>query len=159
MKRAHLWPIGIVVVLGITVIANLWVMRVASADPSFAIEPDYYAQAVRWDSTLAQGARNRALGWSLQPTFARDPAGGVELTAIVVDREGRVIHDASVQVTAFAVARSAQRVDVQLRETAEGYRGTLAAHRAIAGRWELQFDVRRGDQRLTTTQRLELEAP
>lgn len=152
----HLWPVGIVLVLGATVGANLWVMRVASADPSFAIEPNYYAQAVRWDSTLAQQARNRALGWSIRPAFVRDSSGRLELTVIVVDAHGREIRDARVRVTAFAVARSAQRIEIPLRQSSIGYTGSLDA-RAIPGRWELQFDVRRGDERLTAMQRLDLE--
>lgn len=156
MKRAHLWPIGIVLVLVVTVVANLWVMRIASADPSFAIEPDYYAQAVRWDSTLAQQARNRALGWSIRPAFVRDSAGGLALTATVVDATGREIRDANVRVTAFAVARSSQRVEISLRQSPRGYSGILEA-RVIPGRWELHFEVRRGAERLTATQRLDLE--
>lgn len=156
MKRAHFWPIGIVLVLAATVAANLWVMRVAGADPSFAIEPNYYAQAVQWDSTLAQQVRNRALGWSIRPEFARDSAGRVELTATVVDASGREIRDAQVQVTAFAVARSAHRLEIPLRQSRRGYSGTLSA-RPIPGRWELHFDVRRGDERLTATERLDLE--
>ncbi len=158
MKRAQLWPVGIVIVLSVTVAANLWVMRIASADPSFAIEPDYYAQAVRWDSTLAQQARNRALGWSISPRFVRDTTGALALSATVVDAGGSEILDARVQVTAFAVARSGQRLDIQLTRSGRGYSGNLHG-RAIPGRWELHFDVRRGDERLTANQRLELAAP
>ena len=46
MKREHLWPAGLTLILAITVAANIWVMRIASDDPSFAIEPNYYARAV-----------------------------------------------------------------------------------------------------------------
>lgn len=158
MKRAQLWPIGIVAVLAVTVGANLWVLRVASADPSFAIEPDYYAQAVRWDSTLAQQARNRTLGWSIRPAFVRDTTGALELSAILVDARGGEILDARVHVTAFAIARSAQRHDIPLSPSGRGYSGRLDAN-ATPGRWELHFDVRRGAERLTATQRLDLEAP
>ena len=54
MKRGMWWPIGITTVLATTVAANLWVMRLANEDHSFAIEPDYYRKAIMWDSTLAQ---------------------------------------------------------------------------------------------------------
>lgn len=156
MKRAQLWPIAIVLVLLITVGANLWVMRIASADPSFAIEPDYYAQAVRWDSTLAQQARNRALGWRLEPTLRRDAGGGADLRVRVVDAGGVGIHDATVLVTAFAVARSARRMEIALVPGLDGYSGHVDAAKAHAGRWELRFDVRRGADRLTSTQRVVL---
>lgn len=154
MKRAQLWPIGIVAVLLVTVGANFWVMRIANADPSFAIEPDYYAQAVLWDSTLAQQARNRALGWRLESSLRRDTSGGADLRVRVVDAGGVGIHDATVRVTAFAVARSTRRLEIALAPGRDGYSGHVDAAKAHAGRWELRFEVRRGADRLTSTQRV-----
>ena len=58
-------------VLALTVAGNLWVMRIANADPSFSVEPDYYRKAVDWDSTMAQRARNEALGWQLRSNRCR----------------------------------------------------------------------------------------
>ena len=72
MKRGSWWPIGITAVLATTVAANVWVATIASDDPSFAIEPDYYAKAIAWDSTLAQARTNATLGWRLTPSARRD---------------------------------------------------------------------------------------
>ena len=72
MKRGAWWPIGITTVLATTVAANLWVMRIANDDPSFAIEPDYYQKAIMWDSTLAQARRDAILGWRLTPQLQVD---------------------------------------------------------------------------------------
>lgn len=155
MRREHLWPAGIAAVLAITVGANLWVMRVANADPSFAIEPDYYAQAVAWDSTLAQQQRNRVLGWEIRSALDRDASGAAVLTATVLDASGREIHDARVRVTAFAIARSADRTDVTLDSLTRGYGARLGGV-AVPGQWELRFDVQRGGDRMTATRRVEL---
>ena len=49
MKRGGWWPIAITGVLAATVAANIWVAKIASDDPSFAIEQDYYRKAITWD--------------------------------------------------------------------------------------------------------------
>jgi hypothetical protein len=155
MKRGLAWPIGITAVLTLTVAANIWVMRVASADPSFAIEPDYYAKAVAWDSTLAQERRNRALGWRVLPSLsAWAPARGAKLEVRVVDAAGAAIRNAEVRVSAFAVARSGARVDTTLTEARETYEAILPILRG--GIWELRFDVRRSNDRMTATQRVDV---
>jgi len=157
MRRAHAWPIGIALVLLTTVVANLWVMRVASDDPSFAIEPDYYAKAVQWDSTMAQDARNRQLGWSIVPAIgAFDVRDGARLDVRVVDASGADIRDAVVHVSAFAIARSNTRVNVELARTSSGYGARVPL--SYGGEWELRFDVRRGSEHLTAIKRVDATA-
>ena len=45
--------------------ANIAFVVITSRDASFAVEPNYYAKALAWDQTMAQQARNEALGWSV----------------------------------------------------------------------------------------------
>ncbi len=74
MNKGVGWPIGVATILVLVVAANVWVAIIANRDPSFAIEPDYYAKAVAWDSSMAQARHNATLNWSLTPTlgaFAR----------------------------------------------------------------------------------------
>lgn len=153
MKREHLWPIGLTAILMLTVAGNLWVMRIANADPSFAIEPDYYARAVRWDSTLAQEGRNRALAWRLAPALGGFSRDGAELRVTLTDASGVAIRGATVNVSALFVGRASQVVETALVERDAGYAVTLPVHHA--GAWELKFDVTRGDDRFTITHRLD----
>jgi hypothetical protein len=156
MKRGLGWPIGITAMLGLTVAANLWILRVAGADPSFAIEPDYYARAVRWDSTQAQAGINRALAWRLAPRVSSFRAGIGGLLAVELrDSANALIDDASVDVSAFAVARSNLVATATLAHAGPG---TFAARLPLehGGAWELRFDVRRGVEHFTSTQRLDV---
>jgi nitrogen fixation protein FixH len=157
MKRGIGWPIGVTVILTATVALNLWVLRVAGDDPSFAIEPDYYQKAVAWDSTMAQMRENAALGWHLSPTLgAFGPGEGARLHVTLTDATGAEIPGATVQVAAFFNARANDVIDTTLAPDSTGYGGTLAVeHRGV---WELQFDVRRGAQRFTSTSRVEAVA-
>jgi nitrogen fixation protein FixH len=154
MKPGTMWPIGIAGVLGLTVAANVALYYVAGRDPSFAIEPNYYAKAVAWDSTVAQTQRNRALGWhvtpSLAPFSARD---GARLSVALTDATGERITDAVVKVAALYNARAGTVLESTLVRHPDGYDTQLAV--THGGQWELRFDIARGAQRFTATFRID----
>jgi nitrogen fixation protein FixH len=155
MKRGTWWPIGITAVLATTVAANIWVMRLANDDPSFAIEQDYYKKAIAWDSTLAQGRRNGELGWRLTPTFGPIVNGGARLSVRLTDSTGTAITGANVRVTALQVARANDVHEATLVAAGAGdYDVQLDARRT--GQWELRFDVRAGSVHFTDVARVEV---
>ena len=155
MKRGGWWPIAITGVLAATVGANIWMMVVASDDPSFAIEPDYYRKALAWDTAMAQAERNVTLGWRLTPAMgpiARD--GRALVTARLTDSTGAVIPDAVVHVSALPIARSASVQQIVLVPDGNGaYAAELDARRP--GQWELRFDAAAGRDRFTQVSRVE----
>lgn len=155
MKRGAWWPIGVTTVLATTVAANLWVMRIANDDPSFAIEPDYYRKAVTWDSTLAQERQDSILGWHVKPTVGIVAGTGkTRISAILTDSLGTPISGAVVKVAALPVARASEVHEATLAEASVGeYAGDVDAQRQ--GRWELRFDVRAGSTRFTDVARVE----
>lgn len=160
MKREHLWPMGLVAILLGTVAINVWVLHVAGADPSFAIEPNYYARAVAWDSTVAQEQENRRLGWRIVPRLSAFDAEGAVLTASLTDGTGASIPDARVRVAALFIGRASQVFELDLERVGAAYAGRLPVrHR---GAWELRFTVNRpgragnvGPLRFTSTQRVD----
>ena len=85
MRKGWLWPVLVVGLLLVSVTANLVILFVATNDPSFAVEKDYYTKAVNWDEKRAQDARNLALGWNVDlaavPTM-EDAVVGLEDTAV-----------------------------------------------------------------------------
>ena len=155
MKRGAWWPIGITTVLSTTVAANLWVMRIANDDPSFAIEPDYYRKAVTWDSTLAQARQDSILAWRLTPRLQVVAATGkARITATLTDSSGTPIAGAIVKVTALPVVRSTEVHEATLAPAGAGqYAAELDAQRP--GRWELRFDVQAGSTRFTEVARVD----
>ncbi|MGH7618186.1 MAG: FixH family protein [Gemmatimonadaceae bacterium] len=155
MKQGARWPIGVALVLAATVTANLVLYYVAGADPSFAVEPDYYAKAVAWDSTLAQAKRNVALGWRVSPTLSPFTARrGALLSLTLTDSSASPIADAIVKVSAFYNARADSVLTATLQLSATGYSATLPV--AHAGEWELRFDVTRGREHFTSTTRVDV---
>lgn len=156
MTKGLRWPIGIAAILALTVAGNIALYYVAGDDPSFVIEPDYYAKAVAWDSTLAQARRNATLGWRLSPALTGySTRDGALLSVALTDSVGRALSGATVKVSALYVARAAHVIESSLKPDRGGYSTRLAVdHR---GEWELRFDVRRGTDHFTATMRIEAE--
>lgn len=152
--RGLWWPVGVSALLGLTVVGNLWVMRVASADPSMVVERDYYRKGVRWDDEMAQAHRNARLGWRLTPTLGAVGASRrAELRVALTDAAGAPIPGARVSLEAFAVARSANVIAESLAPSADGYRASIAV--PTTGRWELRFTVERDGERFTAVHRVD----
>jgi nitrogen fixation protein FixH len=157
MKRGTAWPLAVTTILGLTVAANIWLIRVASSDPSFAIEENYYQRGVHWDDELAQRATNRALGWRVVATMTPDGTGNGLLRVVLADSAVAPIEGASVVVKAAHVGRSAHPIDVSLASAAPGeYEARLPIERA--GLWELRIDVHRGANRFTAIERVDVVA-
>src|SRR5689334_2430572 len=117
MKRGSGWPIAVTAILGATVGANIWVAVIASDDPSFSVEHDYYRKAVQWDSTMVQARENQRLGWRLAPTLTPIIGhDGSTLTVSLTDGSGAPIRDVTIDVTAFFNARADSVVHAELRE-------------------------------------------
>lgn len=141
------WPIAVGVILGATVVGNIAVMRIANDDPSFAVEPDYYAKAVAFDSTMAQERRNLDLGWgvetSLDPLVTGSPT---LLTVRLKDRDAGPLIGASVSIVARFNARANDTLTATLPEISPGtYRSALSI--TTPGEWEIRVDARHGDSR------------
>jgi nitrogen fixation protein FixH len=156
MKRGGWWPIAITGVLAATVAANIWVAKIASDDPSFAIEQDYYRKAITWDSTLAQATRNTHLGWRLTPALVPIGSNGrLRVSATLTDSTGAPISAATVRVSALQVARANQVHEATLAAVGAGeYDAQIDAR--LPGQWELRFDVRAGSAHFTDVARVEV---
>ena len=154
MNAATRWPVGISLVLAATVAGNAVLYYVAGADPSFAIEPNYYAKAVAWDSTAAQARRSTALGWQLSPALTPFvPSRGARLSVSLADSTGAPITDAIVKVSALYNARAGTVLESTLRPDSSGYSTMLGV--AHGGQWELRFDVTRRGQHYTSAVRVD----
>jgi nitrogen fixation protein FixH len=154
MKPGMLWPAGVTAILGATVAANLWVMRLANADLAFSVEPDYYRKAVNYDSTMAQARTNVALGWTVSTAVAPIvPGEKTRIQLALRDANGVALTGARVAVMARFVARGNDTVTAVLRESTAGeYTALLPLGRI--GAWDLRVDASRERDRFSITQRL-----
>lgn len=146
------WPVLIIGALVIHVVVSLVTVVVATSNPSYAVEEDYYQKALAWDSRRAQDRHNLELGWQLDFEVAPPSAAGEDpqLAVRLADRSGQPLDGAEVAVAAFHNARAGQIVRADLATTGGGaYACPLAMRRS--GRWELRFTVDRGGEHFTHT--------
>lgn len=158
MKRGTTWPVAVAGILCLTIAGNIWLVRVANSDPSFAVEEDYYERGVRWDAELAQRARNAELGWQLLATLSTGERGrGADLRVTLSDSSIAPILGATVVVRAVHVARANDPIEVTLRAAEAGqYSARVPIERP--GLWELRIDVHHGDDRFTALKRLDVRS-
>jgi len=146
MNKSALWPVAIAGVLGVTVVANGFILYEANHGPT-AIEGDYYRKAVDWDSTLAQEERNSELGWTI--TASLDRTG--RLVAHLANQAGRPIEGARMTVEGFAIAYEDGFTTSLGPEPGAQYGGQIPL--THGGLHELRFLVHRGRDRFTAVLR------
>jgi nitrogen fixation protein FixH len=148
MRAARLWPLALAAVLALTVIANVWLLWAANDDQHLAFEPDYYRKAVAWDSTVAQGERSRALGWTATVTLGSDGL----LTVRLADAGGGPVDSADLTVDVIPVAHANRATTATLGRTGPGLAETRVAL-VYPGLHELRVTAVRGADRFTSTVR------
>jgi nitrogen fixation protein FixH len=142
--------VGLAALLVASAGANIALLVITSRDASFAVEPNYYAKALAWDESMAQQARNEALGWSLG--LRVDPMGVRRLMTVTVrlaDRSGAPIEGAQVAVEAFHNARASRILSAALEPRGQGYAAVMPLERP--GLWEFRLRVTRGPEAFVAT--------
>jgi hypothetical protein len=159
LTRERIWPTLVIVALAANVILIVTLARIAGNDPSFAVEPDYYAKAISWDSVQAQRGRDDVLGWRVLPTLTAVTAErSPSLTLELLDREGRPVTGAEISLEAMPVAFASHviRATLAAQKTPGQYGGPVAVDRT--GLWEFRVLVVRATDRFTVNLRLDASA-
>ena len=149
-SRGWYWPVGLAALLVGSAGANIALLVITSSDASFAVEPNYYAKALAWDETMAQQARNEALGWSLK--LRVDPTGEPGRMTVAVrltDSAGAPLEGARIAIEALHNARANQVLAAALEPRGLDY--ATAMPLARPGRWEFRARVTRGLDVFTAT--------
>lgn len=157
IRKDRIWPTIITTILVGNLVLGVVLVRIATGDDHFAVEPDYYRRAIGWDTVQAQARHNVALGWQLTATV--EPISLTDPTALVLhltDRDGAAVPVDQAQIEARPIAYASEVVRGIATTAAEP--GVLHAampfHRE--GLWEFQVVVTRGDNRFTETLRLDM---
>lgn len=151
--RSVLWPAIIVSILLISAGSSIATMFIARSDLAFAIEPDYYNQAVKWDERMERERRSAALGWTVNAAIVPEERGpGGRIVVELRDRGGQVVSGATLEVIALFNARAADRFSPDVREISSGcYVASLASVRP--GEWEIRLTAQRDDETFSSVLR------
>jgi nitrogen fixation protein FixH len=129
-----------IAVLAITVAANVWLLAAANDPGASAVEPDYYRQALAWDSTAALAEASARLGWAVDAAIGPlDREGRARLEVRLADRGGQPVRGAAVRVVAISNLESLRHVVTPLAAEADGY--AAIADLRHRGLWELRVEA------------------
>ena len=148
------WPFpGMVFALiGMSMTFATVTLVLATNDPSFALEEDYFAKAVAWDETAVEREASRELGWvaTAELSSALDGKGDRSVTILLKDRDGNAVEGASIEVFCFHNARRVETFSFTPSEIAPG---RYAAGQPLArdGRWTVRLRAARGDDVYTAS--------
>ncbi len=146
-RSGRIWPLLIVMLIGLNSSIVAITIYFASSDRTVAIEPEYYAKALKFDDTIRQREASNALGWTATSAIrAAEGSRGMALEIAIVDRDGRPVADAKVSAVAFASVRSGERQCIALCPSSSStgmYTGRIRIARA--GIWHLSITAKRLD--------------
>jgi nitrogen fixation protein FixH len=114
------WTIGIVGLLGLSVLINAIMLVVAVSDPSFAVEAGYEQKARNYDAYKQELRASEALGWTATLTTKTLARYDVQVTLQLRDISDQPIEGAVVELSAFHNARAANKLSPDLVEEAPG---------------------------------------
>jgi nitrogen fixation protein FixH len=162
MKPArHLfWPIFLVSLISIHILSVVVMVIIATHDKSFAIEPDWYQKGLHYEQTAQQQEANRQLAWSVRLAVGKSLAGSNQrsVTCKVLDRAGKPVENATVDLVAFAHLRASKPASTVLLPRAAGeYIATMSFD--DPGMWEFRLVVQRGKETFTHIVKDEIQQP
>lgn len=130
----------------------------ATSDPTFAIEPDYYQKALKWDATQAERSQSAALGWDAQVEISRDTGGKGATLVRLRGPDGAAVAGASVEGVCFPFVRSNDRRTIEFKEREPGVYVAEIAY-PVSGRWEFRLSAVRGDSKFIAAKDLTVPGP
>lgn len=143
-RRGQIWAwVPMLILVGL-IGTQLVVLRNVLDDPTFAIEHDYYQQALDWDAHRARQRSSGALGWKSNASAETSPGtASAKLQVRLSNAGGEALRGARLSLLAFHNARAAHPLQLEAEETAPGlYEAELGDARP--GLWELRLHVVRG---------------
>ena len=154
-KPALFWGMFIVGLLSLEIALCAWGIYCATVGTQTVVEADYYNKALHWDDHLALQRASIELGWNAQLEIGdtRTTSGDRALTLHLLDRDGKPIETAQIDVGYFHHARPMELRTATLNASGAGlYIASLPLERH--GIWEFRITaVRRMDRFIQVIQR------
>lgn len=156
-SRHLLWPILLTSLISIHVVSVVVMVVVATHDSSFAVEPDWYLKGLNYEQTSQQQRENGRLRWAVQLDVAQPLTGTNRrnVTCMVLDREGKPVENATVDLVAFAHLHASNRTSNVLLPRKGGVYGAALALED-PGMWEFRLVITRGTETFTQVVKREI---
>ena len=149
-SRRRRWPFIIAGLLVVHTGTMLTFVTIASRDPTFSVDPDYYGKAVRWDQDQARRRASDGLGWRADVRTTGAPQRTPVLT--LTDAAGKPIPGLAVTATCFHHAHGRDVRTVTFAADADDatrFVGDVVL--PFAGEWQFDVTARTGGSEFVKT--------
>lgn len=156
-RSAWFWPALVIGLLAGQIVLVLVMAYLAVSDHSFAVEPDYYRKALRWNSEISQQQANRRLGWTMHIEVSEqaDLMQQRDVRCAITDPAGLPVAGAHVEIVAFPHVRGNERQELMLSEPEAGRYGATV-RMSQGGLWEFRITAQRGADLVTHVEQLQV---
>ncbi|MEM8735406.1 MAG: FixH family protein [Planctomycetota bacterium] len=138
-RAKRLWLSGVVALLGTQIVIGAFSIYLSKSDPTVAVVPNYYHNAVNWDATRRGFELMRDLGWQVAIVDSSHAAGQASFSIALTDEE-EPVSDRRITGKLFHHALAQERHQVRFQETRPGvYRVDLPAGKT--GLWQLNLRI------------------
>lgn len=158
-ERGLHWPLGLVCLFMVSASFVIVTAVFGAGKGSRAIEPDYYARSIEWDSEKDQLNTADRLGWDVQisasPTL--DPVGSRLVSVMIVDAESSPIEGSLIELVCFSQANAHLPITKVLPEAGAGQYQARIQSMHTTGLWEFRISVRHAGEQALLIKSIELE--
>jgi hypothetical protein len=157
-KGLH-WPVAIVLmfVFSATLILTTGVMGARKG--SHAVEPDYYARSLDWDSEKKMLNTADRLGWDVRISASPvlDPIGSRLVSIMILDKDQTPIEDSLVEIICFAQSNARDTFTNILQHAGAGQYQSRIQGMHTTGLWEYRISIRHAGEQALVIKSIELE--
>lgn len=144
-RAKQIWITFVVMLLGLQLTIGAIAIRLATADRSAAVVPDYHNAALNWDADRESRSLIQRLQWDfrLELSDITDSSGNRAVRAVVIDQTGQNqtgqgVNDLDLTMTAYHHSHGRDFITVDLQPIGNGQYQCLAPI-AISGLWDFDF--------------------
>lgn len=157
-KGLH-WPLGLITLFIISGSFVVMTAVIGAGKGSRAVEPDYYARSINWDSEKERLQAADRLGWdigvSVSPVL--DPTGTRLVSIMLLDEQKNAIEGAMVEMTGFSQSNADQPITQGMTGAGAGQYQTRVDAMHQSGLWEFRVSIRHAGHDALVIKSLELK--
>jgi len=159
IDRGLHWPLGLFCMFLFSATLLLTTGVMGAGKGSKAIEPDYYARSLEWDSEKDRRNAAARLGWDVQisasPTL--DPLGSRLVSVRIVDADENPIEGSLIELICFSHANAHLPISTVLQEAGAGQYQARIESMHTTGLWEFRISIDHADEQALLIKSIELE--
>jgi len=158
-KGLH-WPLGLVCLFLISGSFVVSTAIVGAGKGSQAVEPDYYARSINWDSEKELLQNAERLGWDVRVSASpvTDPLGTRFVSVMILDRDSNPVEGSMVELVCFSQSNAHEPFDMVLPGIGGGQYQSKLKGMHQSGLWEFRISIRSGGEQALLIKSLELES-